>query len=191
MRFGLQLVQRPRTPARSACAQALSSARFWLARGHQQRRRRGDRQAAHHQPAPRPEEAVPPRRRTPTAEGGPGHGRQHPRADHDGLSPAGAGLRRLLLRKGHARTSDLRSMVNAERPAQRHRLVKPNDEAFTALTADRARCTRAVGTRGAHSRHDFRTLRVKSAWGFLGRLWLADGRFFRPPIMMPQEVTWR
>ena len=57
------------------------------------RRRRGDRQAAHDQPAPQSEEALAPRRRTPAAQGRSGARRQHALADHDGLSPAGAGLR--------------------------------------------------------------------------------------------------
>ena len=47
----------------------------------------------HDQPAPRSEEALPPGRRTSPPQGRPGAGRQHARADHDGLSPAGAGLR--------------------------------------------------------------------------------------------------
>jgi hypothetical protein len=57
------------------------------------RRRRGDRQAADHSPAPQSEKALAPGRRASKAQGRSGAGRQHARADHDGLSPAGAGLR--------------------------------------------------------------------------------------------------
>ncbi len=45
------------------------------------------------QPAPQPEEALPAGRRASAAQGRSGARRQHARADHDGLSPAGAGLR--------------------------------------------------------------------------------------------------
>ena len=45
-------------------------------------------------PAAQSQEALAPGRRTPAAQGRSGAGRQHSRADHDGLSPAGAGLRR-------------------------------------------------------------------------------------------------
>ena len=44
-------------------------------------------------PSPQPEEALAAGLRAPAAQGRSGAGRQHARADHDGLSPAGAGLR--------------------------------------------------------------------------------------------------
>ncbi len=78
---------------RRALSQSLPPARLWHARGHQPRRRRGDRQTADDQPAPRSEEALPPGRGASAPERRPGAGRQHARPDHDGLSPAGAGLR--------------------------------------------------------------------------------------------------
>ena len=78
---------------RRALSQSLPPARLRHARGHQHRRCRGDRQAADHRAAPQSEEALAPGRRASAPQGRSGAGRQHPRADHDGLPPAGAGLR--------------------------------------------------------------------------------------------------
>ena len=66
---------------------------FGMLARHQHRRRRGDRQAADDGPAPQSEEALAAGCRTSAPQGRSGAGRQHARADHDGLSPAGAGLR--------------------------------------------------------------------------------------------------
>ena len=72
------------------------------------RRCRGDRQAARRQPAPQSEKALAAGRRASEAQGRSGDGRLDARADHDGLSPAGAGLR-LGAVGGPRRVQDLRA----------------------------------------------------------------------------------
>ena len=57
------------------------------------RRRRGDRPACDGSPSPQSEKAVAAGRRASEAQGRSADGRLDARADHDGLSPAGAGLR--------------------------------------------------------------------------------------------------
>ena len=78
---------------RRALSQSLPPSRLRHARRHRHRRRRSDRRAADHRPAPRFKKRSRLVAEHQRRKGDPAWRRQHARADHDGLSPAGVRLR--------------------------------------------------------------------------------------------------